>query len=710
MALRPARRSSSRAPKRHEEIDPLTLHAIQADRTSKIPDVIEFVTSDKYLDRPNIYPRQATLLKLIFLQEEIFTQYDYDVIGQWSDAFLRTEDSSGYGNNGTQPDILERMKISRDIGRRWFREFLFVGGRRGGKGHIGALSGSYVLWHYLQKGDPQGYYGVDRDKQLGSFVFAAKKEQAKAFQWRDLKNVITGGPCFTGSDGANYISKNQEEKLTLYAPHDFQRMHQFDKRGVSVESDMATFTIEPKESTLVSARGPALFMEHFDEMAWVERGTAKSSAGEVYDQAKPALDQFGLDGFMPQLSSPWQKSGKFYENYTRALEKNDDGTPAYADMLMVQLASWDIYEDWERSTEIPVRPIPESEEIKRHRTVEVEENKRDLDTMFDAASAEDVEAYRKSVESARKSRAFFFPKIKRAIQDYDAQMESEERANPETFKVERRAHFATVQDAYLNPERVAEIWLPWPDPNGPPLVQKDRGILATAYRAHGDPSKSGANFGFAIAHREGPDEQGMYHVVFDRIHAWLPVDYENHEVDYNDIEEDIGGWIKGFMPVAVTFDQYNSVGSIQRLRQFVKNSRLPKHVDLYERSATGPLNWKTFETFKTAIGMNLVHGPLHELANLELTFLQETGGRVDHPTIGPVQTKDVADCLAILVYELIGEQMSAFMGKSLGDMAPRGAQQGGIDAYKDQRQDDPHRALANFGRSRGRGTPGYGRR
>lgn len=1101
-----ARHRSSRP---YEALDPWDIMHLMGDRTSTVPDIIEFVMSDQYLNRPNIYPRQATLLKVIFCQTELFTQYDYDVIEQWTESYLRTEDSSGYGNNGTQPDLLDRIEICRSQGRRWFREFLFVGGRRGGKGHIGALAGAYVLWHYLVKGDPQAHYGVDRDKQLGAFVFAAKKEQAKAFQWRDLKNVITGGPCFTGGDGVSYISKNLEEKLTIYAPHDFMRMHEYDRRGVNVDSDIATFTIEPKESTLVSARGPALFMEHFDEMAWVERGTAKSSAGEVYDQAKPALDQFGIDAFIPQLSSPWQKSGKFYENYERALEKNEDGTPAYPEMLMVQLASWDIYEDWEYSTEIPCRPIPESEEIRHHREKEQERLKDlDLAEMFAPLEDAEVESYAKGEGGPAEPlvKTEFFPRIRGAIQAYDDQMRQEERANPETFKVERRAHFATVQDAYLNPERVSEIWLPWPDRDGEPFIQKDRGILSVAYRAHGDPSKSGAHFGFAIGHREGPDESGLYHVVFDRIHAWTPGDFENNEIDYPEVEEEIKVWIKGFMPVELTFDQYNclagdtkiftgtgvkmlreiagdldvddsvcvevpvqsqhgaatlttvyrrgpsvalrfstklgtrltatpehrlwvrkakakswhdesewgwleaseiekgdwlclrrnnlmaqeivdvspyhssapirsdarmerypdvcgedlafvlgamvsegkcvsgddcsfsnsdrefmaefldawenvfggewnpswlpatevwqergslqagkgisqffmalgagglsqekqvpwviesspvgvvrsflrslfegdggvtlsakagewvhltttseelaegvqhlllglgvfstlwrgwytykgerrrqfrvkvfgpditdfarevgfvstekrgllsdavgvirdrggrtgirskhqrhgdeywvrvteieeveadcydvsvpgpesfianghvshnSVGSIQRLRTYVRGAQLPKHVTIYERTATGPLNWQTYETFKTALGMGLVHGPYFELAHLELTFLQDLGGKVDCPTVGPVQTKDVADVLSIVTYELIGEQVASFMGKTLGDMKPKGAAQGGIDPYANQTEQSPHDALANFGRSRGRTAPQYGRR
>jgi hypothetical protein len=36
--------------------------------------------------------------------------------------------------------------------------------------------------------------------------------------------------------------------------------------------------------------------------------------------------------------------------------------------------------------------------------------------------------------------------------------------------------------------------------------------------------------------------------------------------------------------------------------------------------------------------------------------LQDVGGKVEPPETGPVTTKDVADCMAILTHSLIGEQ------------------------------------------------------
>jgi hypothetical protein len=909
------------------------------------------------------------------------TDYDYEVIEGWVRSYEATADERGEGNNGIVPDILDRIRINKAQGRKWFRESVVPIGRRGGKGHVGALSGAYVLWNYLACGDPQNEYGIDRDKKLQMLVFAGKKDQAKANQWGDLDKIIRGAPCFSP-----YISQSTTERLSVFAPHDFARIYDANVRDIDSTADPATFEILPKESTVMSARGPAVFCLHwktmiltsdlrwiriselqpgdrvigvdegrlsrsdvapqghqqrklrdaevvavrkvhkpalrlqfedgsdvvcsldhrwlyqesgaggnahwrmastlkvgsrirhlvdpwpeetswkagylagvfdgegcvlrsnggrsgsavlftqkpgvvldttlqylkdlgftpvpynavafnpqadqpqqwqirgtaecirflgqiapfrlaaksklvwegvslrggispngrsmgvryktiveieylpeqelidiettthtfianglishncqfYDEMAHVVKSVAKNDAEEVWNSATPSLDQFGKDAFVYEPSSPWTRIGQFYTNYQKALAHEADGSPTYPEVLMLQLASWDIYLDWEIAHTLAARP----------QTVFKEE--------------------------------ITFQPLKRAVQTYDHEMEQLERANPETFAVERRSFFAAVLNAYLSPIQIARIWQPW---NGRVMVTQSAGKLGILYRAHGDPSKSNANFGFAIAHREdspaplpstnghGPIEVGPFadfvrtnqaladahapqeenkirvsdlpHVVFDVITAWMPGDFPDHQIDYDFIEEQFEGYIDAFMPTELSFDQWNSVSSIQHLQKYVYDKRLPKPVTVYERSATEPLNWETYETFKTAMGLNLVHGPFYGLADQELTYLQDLGHRkVDHPTAGPVQTKDVADCMAIVTHALLGDTLAAFIGQALSDLPLVGTQQGGMATHQQEANpatQQTHEALSAFGRNsnpaRGRGQGrGYARR
>ena len=110
---------------------------------------------------------------------------------------------------------------------------------------------------------------------------------------------------------------------------------------------------------------------------------------------------------------------------------------------------------------------------------------------------------------------------------------------------------------------------------------------------------------------------------------------------------------------------------------------------------TNESNWKQAEAFKTALYQGLVHAPHDELQNqwsaLELKFLvkKATGGKnpkVDKQDVGPVQTKDMADCIMEVVEKLIGnivmrnmrEELSrnAFAPGALGGYTIPGTQTG----------------------------------
>lgn len=649
--------------------------------THKVPHITKFVTGAKYLNR-QLYPRQATLLKVMFLDLEHMTEYDYEVIAEWERTWVESADKNGEGTEGICPNVLDRIRINRicpcehdlgdhgtDLGtecnlcdcasyagRRWFREVISVIGRRGSKGYIGALAFSYILYHFAEKSDPQGYYGVDRDKRLSGIVFAGKKDQAKANQWGDINNVILGAPIFSET-----LGKPQSESLTVRSRHDLMREQERKKRGVISTADISTFEVVPKEATGMAARGPASFAIVIDECAHIVKEVARADASTIYETSTPSLDQFGVDGWIYLPSSPWQKIGLFREKYEQSYEVDEDGNVVYPEMLMVQFPSWELYRDWETAHELPM--------------------------WADESESEPVPK---------------FPRIRGAVQEYNEQMRQIERANPEGFRVERRSQWASVLDAYLNPNAVARLWEPYPE-GAMPLTMQDRGMLTTDYRAHGDPSKSGARFGWIIAHRTPHDERGLPHVIVDKVTHWDPGDFEGHELDYESVLGDIKDDLDAFIPTEVTFDQFASVALSQPLQRYARSKKYPKRIEIYERPATGPLNWQTYEMLKTAINLGIVHVPFYDELNQELLFLQDKGGRVDHPTSGPIQTKDIADTLAIVVFELIGADISNFMG--LSDLTLHASAQGGFDPYS---RSEAHEALSSFGRGR-RYQPPVGR-
>jgi hypothetical protein len=631
----------------------------------QIPDPITFVLGPQWLAQRRLYPRQATLLKVIFLRDDLFTDYDNAVIDEWDRNFERT------GNNGISPGIRQRIEINKRNRRKWFREILLVMGRRGGKGHVCALAMAYVLWHYMAKGDPQEYYGISPSKKLECLIFAGKKEQARKNLWGDLVSTIIDGPCF-----GPYTSRPLGESLSVFAPADKLKMAARARRGIDIGFDQATFQIYPKEATLMAGRGGASFMLGFDEMAHVVAAGSNRSAEEIYSTSTPSLDQFQKDAFIVEPSSPWQQTGQFYKNYEQAT-RIEEGTnePTYPNMMMVQLTSWDIYKDWEKAHEIDAFPL---------------DFEGDLGEYLDNPIPK-------------------FPKLDRAFQEYDEDMKKLQDSNPDTFRVERLSQWAATQNAYLDSDKIAEMW-------DDTLRNHTTGSLNKFYKAHADPSTSNANFGFAVAHLEDhPTKPGIKVCVFDYIHHWDPADFPEHTIDYVKVVDELWQVIKSFPVDEFTTDQFAS-GPIRSMLMDKVNREghtMYKRPQIFEVTATSSLNWKKAENFKTALNQGWIKGPYNEQADKELRFLRlvatATTMRVDKQDTGPVTTKDVADAIFECVHALLGSQIEAmqngFMNQPILGTIPNGITPFGNVSNEDARMFE---ALGGGGAGRYTGNSGFG--
>lgn len=660
-----------------EALDPLSMMASFGGLP--IPDPITFVIGERWLNKPQLYPRQATFLKILFLRDDLFTEYDHMVIAEWIQMFKDTnseeeeqEDQFNAQTKGIQPDIYERIAWNKAHGAKWFREVILAIGRRGSKGYKSALAMSYVLWNYLALGNPQEHYGIVQSKQMEVMIFAGKREQAKVHLWRDLHDVITESECFTGSLGRNYISQDAALLMSVYAPFDWVRMMKQASKGLNTAQDMATFQIMPKESNPLAARGGAGFIFGFDEAAHVKTTGMTREFKEVYNAAKPALDQFGHDSFTILPSSTWEMTGMFYQLWVNSLENDParPGEPLFPNKLMLQLASWDPYKDWQIAHEID---------------------------LFPAGCQGDLGEYR-GIPLPR------LPKLKGPIQAYDDEMRREELANPDTFAVERRSDWATSLEAYLNRGKVDMIFAPWegrqPGFGQPHLTEQVRGPLSVAYVAHGDPSTVNHRFGWCVGHAE-PDEQGMLHAVIDQVHFWDPeISNPPYVVDHTIDYEEVTDWIfdhaiSKFEPTDVSFDPYNVPATVHRLNKKIRKETTHKSIMVYQTAPTLPLNWARWECTKAAINLGLAHCyPFPDLST-ELKFLQKAEGvnKVEPPESGPCTTNDIADAFSHVVQKLLGEQLSAYLGQDLANARPGVAM--GPAQTDPFRRFDPDEAMMN---------------
>jgi hypothetical protein len=504
---------------------------------------------------------------------------------------------------------MDRIAVIKEQGYPYFREIVNITGRRGGKGHIGGILGAYLNWKLIMLDDPQYHYNIDKSKDLYLFTVATNIEQAKKYQFADLSNAILGAPCFQP-----YIADAKEHFLALRTPADVRRIAAFEARGIRPSRLIASVRNMAVTSNSKSSRGAAAFGVMFDEFAHMLVGTGGArTSEEVYNAITPALDQMGKDGMIYVPTSPFTKVGKAYNLYESALEKDEDGKPMYPNMMMAQLPSWGPYEDWDD-------PV--------------------VTQGYD---------------------------FRNAPQKYDEQMQLLEKREPDTFKVERLSQWSEVINAYLNPKIIERMFEPFKDASGEEriLEPQEDGRFSIVYYGHCDPSKSGANTAAMIGHVEKipdpEDGEEWFHVIIDWIKVWDPENYTDHQIDYEQIEEELVDILDNFRTTKVfSFDQYGAFVTLPRLKRRLSQLNPPHKAKIREEKFSKESNMRRAERFKSAIGMNWVHsyrdhyGPDGtSLLEQELKFLQEVNGRVKKQDFGPIRTEDLSDCLMVIVDALL---------------------------------------------------------
>jgi hypothetical protein len=596
--------------------------------------IVEFAHSPEFCGKP-LYPRQRTLLKLIFLED--LDSYDKKVIDEW------IKSSKEGGEVTISPGIYDRYDYLRDHGFPHFRQIQLVGGRRSSKGHITGLATAKKIYDLTLIDNVGEHYGIDVDKDVYIQVVANSKEQAKAMQFADSTNWLLA--CKSIAD-QGLISKLLAETTSIFTPYDKQRVLKIESQQGKIDKDLAKIRLQAQGTNSRTLRGQAAIAYIFDEFAHFLSGESNMSAEEVYKAATPSLAQFGKDAMIFTNSSPYTEIGMFFTLYNNSLQLDPPiiGKPVYPDMLMLQYPSWELYKDW------------------------------DNDPLYKWKGAIMV-----SPDISDESLANSDERIKAQ------QARFEEMANPESFAVEYRARFAKVIDAFLNPEMVDRAFDPeFTKSKVGRYIDTEYGAkMFSMYKAHGDPSSVVANFGIAVAHIEEVEEEmpdrngGMFlmkvpHVVFDLVDAFYPEDFEEKTIDWMQVVPQIGKLINAFRPIEWTFDQFDSNFAIQQLNSDIGNMGITE-TQVYMKTANAANNKRRAMNFKAALNLGRIHIPHPtypsdksnkkslELVRQELKFLQDKNGRIDKQEIGPVRTKDIADCLMECVDFLIGDSLTINM-------------------------------------------------
>lgn len=628
------------------------LDTIEQQLAPKHVGIVEFAESSDFCHK-DLFPAQQTLLKLFFLEE--LSGYEEDILSYWIAG----------GRNGNEitisPNIRERIQWLREHNYNHFREIILPGGRRSSKGFTTGIAMAKVMWDCLSLGDPGAHYGIDPEKEIFFSCVAGSEQQAKEFQYGDLASTIETCKAFEP-----YLVKSLETEIRVATEADLRKTNQARTLGNKIQKDIARLRGKALAANAGTLRGSATMALCVDEMAHMIPGESKAAADQVYNAADPSLDQFGLDGIMFCNSSPFSKVGMFFERYEAALVAFDPNRPideiAFGGedidihdlngnprIMTFQYPSWALYEGYQKS--------PKRKKLKHVIIASPDWDPNELDEKGEPLWNE------VDIQRIYQSRA-------------------KEAENPETYKVERRGKFAEVSDAFLIPGLVdrmfqgvpsgfvyegAEVKTPRVELT-PIYTNEGQGALNLhRYKFHVDPSSTTAGFGFAIAHTEQFDTwdgRSETHVIFDLVKRWTPDQFGGKVIKWEPILQELLTFADIFRPFEITMDQHQSAEPMQDLQERCRARGITTRV--YERTATNELNWKRWEVFKTALYQGLVHAPYDTedllWAAQELKFLQEikTGGkfpRVDKQDLGPVQTKDMADCMCECTHSLIGNMM-----------------------------------------------------
>jgi hypothetical protein len=319
--------------------------------TEKIS-IVEFAESDEFCNRP-LYPRQKVLLKILFLEE--LDGYEEDVLDEW------IKSSKEGGEVTIAPRIRERIEYLRANDAPHFRQIQLVGGRRSSKGFLTGLAMSKKLYELTRIDNVSAYYGIPRGKEIYFSIVADSLDQAKAYQFSDVAGTLV--ECKPLLD-QKLLNKILAESVSVYTPFDKMRLKTLQKAGADIAKDLAPLIVKAFGTNAKTIRGQATISFCFDEMAHLLPGESRMSDEQLYTAVKPSLQQFKKDALIFFNSSPYTKTGKFYDIYEQALtielpdgslmiidptEEDDvEGIPAFPDLFMLRFPSWELYKDWER--------------------------------------------------------------------------------------------------------------------------------------------------------------------------------------------------------------------------------------------------------------------------------------------------------------------------------------------------------------------------
>ncbi len=233
-----------------------------------------------------------------------------------------------------------------NIGKQDFkkrRKLLLPIGRRSGKSYLSSVIAAYETYRLLHLVDPFGYYGLAPGIPISVVVLASEKDQAGII-FSATQNHYLSVPFFKqykANDTLSYVSFQTAKDVELGGRWNPGR------NSNAPTSIRATF----KASNSAGIRGYGNIVVILDEFAHFKDASKKSNSELIWNAVTPSTATFSpkdpadphkaisiSDGRIIIISSPWVRSGKFYDLYDQAFRGGEGGD----NFLVIQAPTWEV--------------------------------------------------------------------------------------------------------------------------------------------------------------------------------------------------------------------------------------------------------------------------------------------------------------------------------------------------------------------------------
>jgi len=557
-----------------------------------VPDIITFCEDSKYLGLKTFNQHQEVMTDLYPMQKIILKIFYRGSRG--NENLELTPDEIQYCRDINLDDGDHGDALNKYFTKSRFRDLVLVWGRRSGKTFLFSIIASYEAMKLIESpgGDPYAIYAKGSGAPISILTVATSSDQAN-LAFMEIKDKIINSPYFFDKclpEGMGVDS------IYLLTPKD--KKDNMERKQRKIPNKKGSIIIEVGHSNSSTLRGKSIHTLLFDEMASYNVTSGPSSDQRLYQALEPAVNTF----------------------FRKVKVFDEDGNPVLDD-----------YGNHREKKEFDGKIICISSPMGKE------------GVLFDL--------YIKSPQrhnrvSCRLPAWHVDPNLS------EQDLRDVSNLPDEHFRQEYGAEFAGTAGTTFFPRECIED-----------IFQASRGMQFSEYGepgipyfAHLDPASTSHNYALVICHKNifmnKQTRVADFCIVVDHIKYWTP--QAGKPILVEEIDRYMEQLKSRFFLASVTFDQWNSAGSIHKLQKIGIPARCTKFDNRYIMTIYD-------ELYNLVVSGKIVI-PYHKLLMDEMLNLQRKptprGYKKEPSKVGTVKTDDIVDGLAGAAYTAIQAQFN----------------------------------------------------